>query len=622
MQSTTVADESLNASPPAETTKSFEDKIRQKLLAHVPTDQDIDTIWEECGYWWHVWHRMFPELSIDGAEAVPQYIKKTIACGTVLALSKTLLCLALGVQQLSNTVIRRRLKLPIPGDELINHYVHTVEKYVFAEDRYCTTLEGLEIAILLSKLHSNAGRPRKAWLMYRRAISFALLLGLNRKNCWQATSTDPKTGPRRRSIFWALFQGDRYFSLILGLPYSLSDQQCDIEDITNKSMDFRGVSAEHLFRLSNLGGRLVDRYQNPDLVSLSATMKYDKELEEMSFSLPSVHALNLMTSKLPFNEIYDRSLAVLYHHYIRILLHLPYMLKSGTDRRYEYNRIAAVESAREMIGAYKFLRAGVHGDYCNCRTVDFQVFLACVLLAINVLAFLPLVSQKNDPVTDEYDWNLIGDVKAILVKASKDTVAGGSNMEDSAIKTLDLLLSCRHGCDESDMDCSTKITIPYFGTITVLPREEAIAAWEQARKQLLTPSQTVSSAGSPLGPQWQVPTPPPRTGSMSCASASGKASPLAQNPYIAFDPMNIPMPSGYSSNSSLTGSSSAFDFNNNSMMMTDWSSGYNWLDMSGDGLDFDLDNEWRWVTGNSNQVLNETGQNNQTQGQTLGLGTT
>ena len=534
----------------------------------------------------------FANISVH--KSICQYTKSTIAGGSILALSKTLLCLSLGLQQLSASFVTEKLKLPIPADQLTNHYVNTIEKYVFSDDQYLTSIEGLELTILLTKINANAGRPRKAWLQYRRALSFALLLSLNRKSMWQVTSSDPYTGPRRRAVFWALFQGDRYFSLVLGLPYSLSDQQCDIEEITRHNMDLRGVGAEHMFRLSNLGGRLIDRCQNPSLVSLSTTMHWDEELKEARRTLPSLKDIENV-KHFTFDELYDRSLAVLYHHYIRTLLHLPFMLKSTSDRRFEYNRVAAVESAREMIHAFKVLRNGVHGGYCACKTVDFQVFLGCILLALNQLAIVPLLGQKTGTSEDIADWQLVEAVRSILDKAAKESLGSNGAMQDSAVKTLDLLLECREGCD-GEMEESTKISIPYFGTITIRPRKEAAVALERVRKQMLTPAQTLSSCGSPGSQQWQMPTPPRGPGSLSGSSSmNDSVSPMA-NSYMAFDPVNIPLPGGFNSMSSVADTADmGFD---DALMMNDWASGVNWWTLPGDGIDLDLDNEWKWVTGN------------------------
>jgi hypothetical protein len=581
--SSAAVEEPETALQTPESDKTREDKIRSRLLAYVPSDEDIDAIWEECGYWWHVWSRMFSELGISSAHAVPTYIRKTIASGSLLALSKTLLCLALGLQQLSASFVRRRLKLPISRNDLVNHYIHTVDRYVFSDDRYCTTLEGLEVAILLTKLDGNGGRPRKAWLTYRRAISFALLQGLNRKARWQVTSAEPTLGPRRRAVFWALFQGDRYFSLILGLPYSLTDQQCDVEDIPKQNMEMRGISAEHMCRLSNLSGRLIDRYQNPDLVTLPATMKYDHELEELARTLPRLKGPKVYSTHEEFGEIYDRSMAVMHHHYIRILLHMPFMIKFGVDRRFEYSRNATIESAREMIEAYRFLRDGIHGDYCNCRTLDFSAFLACLVLVINAMAFVPMMCQSGDTVAIDRDWERVLEVKAILERAARDS-DGLPGVEDSAIKTLDLLVRCK---EDEECGC-TRISIPYFGTITVMPQQEAIAAAEKARQQqLLTPSQTMSSAGSPSH-QWQMPTPPQMLN--STINTIDNAGSLG-NHCITFDPVNIPMPTGF------TGTGNDMNAYNNSLMTTDWTNGFEWINTPTANLDLNLDNEWIWATG-------------------------
>ena len=37
-------------------------------------------------------------------------------------------------------------------------------------------------------------------------------------------------------------------------------------------------------------------------------------------------------------QMYERLLPQFFHHQVRTLLHLPFMLKASQDRRYEYNR--------------------------------------------------------------------------------------------------------------------------------------------------------------------------------------------------------------------------------------------------------------------------------------------
>lgn len=559
-------------------TISTEGKIRQKLLAHLPSDEDIGAIWLKCSHWWKVWARMFPELKYASSEGL-SYIKKNSHSDSVLSLSKAILCLCLGLQQIDVVFARSKLNLPLPRDDLIQYYVSTVHENVFSEDRYLTKTEGLEIAILLAKIDANAGRPRKAWLTYRRAISFALLLGFNRKNTWQVTSTDPTLGPKRRAIFWALFSGDRYLSLILGLPYSLSDQQCDIASMT-EAMDMSTISSKAMYELSNLGGRLIERYQNPELVSLATTMTYDRQLQALRKGLPTIEQLNPKNPKISFEDIYDRSISLIYYNYVRTLLHLPFVLRFS-DATFEYSRKTSLESAREMIQAYTYLRQGAHGAYLNCRILDFQIFLICLVLIINTIAFEPFASSMSasDAATIEKDWNRVEAVKQLLVSAEMGST-GSPTVQDSAIKTLNTLLECRHGCPP-DGNGSAEISIPYFGTITVSPREEVKAAYEMTRQQLLTPAQTLSSRGSPASqPAWPLPTQPININ----ISDTNKS-----NPYIAFDRENIPMPSAYSTNA-VDGNSGDFAFNN-SIYMNDMVGSYDWLSMPVT-FDTEMGNGW------------------------------
>ena len=579
-------------------TKTNECKIRQKLLAHLPSDEDIEAIWSRCSHWWKVWARMFPELKYSSGEGL-SYIKKNSNSDSILSLTKAILCLCLSLQQVDVVFVRSRLNLPLPRDDLIQYYVSTVHETVYSEDRYLTKTEGLEIAILLAKIDGNAGRPRKAWLTYRRAISFALLLGFNRKDTWQITSADPTLGPKRRAIFWALFSGDRYLSLILGLPYSLSDQQCDIASMT-EALDLSTVSSKAMYELSKLGGRLIERYQNPELVSLATTMSYDRQLQTLRKVLPTIEQLNPNNPKISFEDIYDRSICLIYYNYVRTLLHLPFVLKFS-DTTFEYSRKTSLESAREMIQAYVYLRQGAHGAYLNCRILDFQIFLICLVLIINAIAFEPFASSNSasDTATIEKDWNRVEFVKKLLVTTEMGST-GHSTVQDSAIKTLDKLLECRHGCPH-DATGSTDISIPYFGTIIVSPREEVKAAFEKTRQQqqqqqqqqLLTPAQSLSSHDSPASqPSWPLPTPPSVGMPMNDTNKP--------NPYIAFDRENIPMPSAYSINA-IDGNSGDFAFNN-SLYMNDMVGSYDWLSMP---VTFDTEMGNGWIMnaqlGNQNQ---------------------
>ena len=605
--------------------KTSNDRIRQKLLAFVPIDKDIDIIFEEASAWTKIWMRYFPELELEcSPSSIVEYTKTAIRSGPLLSLAKALLCITLSLQQIPASRVRGRLDLPIPAEELMYHYSSNIEKYIIGDDHHCGTLEGLECAVLLTKIDANAGRPRKAWLTHRRAMSFTLMMGLNRRARWQKTPTDQVTGPRRRAIFLALFQGDRFFSLLLGLPYSLTDQQCDIGQMAQESSECRpGLNMNHVIQLSNLSGRLIDRCQNPDLVSLASTTKLDQELEELSAGLPSLVRLDSQNASHTFEDYYDHNVMRFYHHYIRSILHLPFMLKSHLDRRYEYSRIAALDSAREMIYAYRGLRSGARSGFCVCKTIDFQVFVACITLALNIQS-RKVTGAQSDPLMDQQDWQLISDVKKLLEIATSES-ALSSNVQDQAARTLGLFLSTKDA-DCSSASCGTcKVVVPYFGTITVTPRVEIIQAWrdKHARQQptpSFSPSFPPSSVSTPSTLPWQLPTPP--RGASSLSSTSDTASPRIPDPYIAFDPFNLPMPAGSDGgNGGMVPDAQAPGFYDPLLgNMSDWTGGYDWSNMAGGGMDLELDNDWNWVVSGTLQPQPPQQQQQQQQQQSMGVG--
>ena len=179
------------------------------------------------------------------------------------------------MQQLPASIVHGELSLPRSTDDMIYHYVTTIEESVISNDRFCSNLNALECIVLMNKLDSHAGRPRKAWLANRRAVSFALLLGLHRASSWVETAADRVSGPRRRNIFLSLYTADRAHSLMLGLPYTLSDEQCDIDKMTDDpdaEAAFPVFSIKNVVYVSKLAGRLIDRTHNPALATLDATV--------------------------------------------------------------------------------------------------------------------------------------------------------------------------------------------------------------------------------------------------------------------------------------------------------------------------------------------------------------
>ena len=151
---------------------------------------------------------------------------------------------------------------------------------------------------------------------------------------------------------------------------------------------------------------------------------------------------------------------------------MPFMLKSSSDKRYQYSHQAALESSREMIKYYKALRSEEDVGPYICKLIDFQAFTAAMLLLLNLCGYSQHVRgvapQQPDLDQDQLDSTLIDDTISILHAASKET---GGIVASQAAKALEMLAMVRQGtCDEEAdkyMQGSCQVSIPYFGTITL-----------------------------------------------------------------------------------------------------------------------------------------------------------
>ena len=62
--------------------------------------------------------------------------------------------------------------------DLVEEYTSTVTSLVTSDEEITASIEGLECLALLGKIYLNAGKPRRAWLSFRRAMNMAEIIVL------------------------------------------------------------------------------------------------------------------------------------------------------------------------------------------------------------------------------------------------------------------------------------------------------------------------------------------------------------------------------------------------------------------------------------------------------------
>lgn len=443
------------------------DHIRRPLLSLFPTEERTESILNASYTWWAAWQDMYPQIFGLGPNySVVQFVADSKDSGSVQKIAKVLLCLLIILEERSVSVNTNNDMANAAGQT--KQALDIIDEMVIANDELAGTIDGLECMILRAKHETDNGRIRKAWLTFRRAIGFAQLLGLHKRIGKSESNTNESI--RRESIWKSLYSADRLLSLILGLPYGPAEIHSSVgrdSESSAKGVQRQNTGEHYIFRLADVVGHIIDRNQQlPSTNMLPLTFKIEAEMMELSASMTSSwweSGLKLCDKE---KQMWSQLLPQFWHHQARTLLHLPFMLKATTDRRYEYNKIATLESAREMIARYRIIRPVQGFGSLVCRMIDFQVFTAAMILVLNLLDHYRN-SNTVDHSEAEHDQDLILVTTNILQRASVET---DGSVATQAARALEIFSKIQAMVlQKSEEDCTTKIVIPYFGTVLIGP---------------------------------------------------------------------------------------------------------------------------------------------------------
>ncbi|EQB47917.1 hypothetical protein CGLO_12916 [Colletotrichum gloeosporioides Cg-14] len=398
-------------------------------------------------------------------------------------LARTLLYLANGLQNLHPcTPSAQLLNLDRPL-EAMNGFIHAAS-LVTKDDELICSLEDLECLILEAMLYTNAGNLRQAWLIIKRAVGHAQLLGLHSKHLKNYANFDPmsKASP---SIMWhRIVSQDRYLSLMLDVPASTaSSASPEVAFVPGE------CPSEYLERAhSTLMGRIaISNEEDQDMHDLSSTQSIDRAIQEAAhimspewWFLPNARNKNIF-AKSDSSQTLEGILRVLLqitHFSLLILLHLPCMLRSSGESTYNYSKQACVNGSRELLSRYIKFRCMNLVAFC-CRGTDFSAFTACLAL---VLAHIERW-QRGTKGVDILAHQRLSDRAVVEEAIELFLEVNGSSSDDLLEQTASILRSLL----DMEADAATQATspadliavetrhsrrclrlkIPYFGAVTI-----------------------------------------------------------------------------------------------------------------------------------------------------------
>ncbi|KIW01654.1 uncharacterized protein PV09_06839 [Verruconis gallopava] len=415
------------------------ERTRQALMSILPSYSKLLSILKSDHHTWAMFQRKCP--GTRGNATIEEFTARVMARGSPCELG--LLVLLYGKCE--------------EGD-LLDQCTALVDRWILSDDEYMGTLEGLECVILMGKIYSDIGQARKSWLAFRRGLTFAQLMGLHRNHSMSIP---------HESIWWSLYGADRLTSLMLGMPYGIPDSHCNMSHLPSDDPAVMGFM-QFFTKISYFAGKVIDRSQGMSESSYSSALDLEQELNDYAAQMPQEFwQVQPLVDCEDANIAYgwqEQLLGQIAFHQIKAYLHMPFMLKAPNQPGYEPSRRACIDGSREILRIYHMLRAEGTPLY-ECKAIDFIAFTACILLVLGVLGYGR--TANHDPKADERDWVLIEHSMEIFRRASSEKGGKVAAQSYQALEQLHQLKNDDSNTVPTEANTTTKIVIPFFGTISV-----------------------------------------------------------------------------------------------------------------------------------------------------------
>ena len=149
--------------------------------------------------------------------------------------------------------------------------------------------------------------------------------------------------------------------MLTGQPTTISRSQMDGVENDPATKPYELIA---MVRISDFAGQVVERNQKlhsmPLKSSLPITMQIEQDMEDFECGTPT----GWWAKDVVDNE---RLFTQLCFHYVRIYCHLPYAVKSASEKHYALSRDAASDAARQILSLYQRMRViwGKAGYVCR-----------------------------------------------------------------------------------------------------------------------------------------------------------------------------------------------------------------------------------------------------------------
>ncbi|KAH7135489.1 hypothetical protein B0J11DRAFT_427039 [Dendryphion nanum] len=431
--------------------------IRRSLLALLPTQHDADIIFESTNAWMILQNGYKPTRDLYVNQDPQSYAldMSAIAKSHSTIIARTLLHIAICISALPPEFNTSCLQNIWSLEATMQNYVNTVTSLVTSHDSQISTLPGLETLVLLSYYHINTPNLRQAWLVNRRAMNLAYLMGFHRMVLQPKLSTPIEAVETAKFLWRSIIDSDRYLCLHLRLPF-IADEYPNPDD--------KDQPAWHRRELGLLAREIgeLDRHITPQsyVQALAIDEKLDnlvKHFPKEFWEVPNVPS----TARSPESSmVLERLVVQIWHFEMKIFVHLPFLLRHPQESRFEFSKITALQASRNIIMRWFALRNSNITQAC-CRLAELGTFIATMTIGLDIIIEMGTKDQSEVKRTRANDFGMLCRVIAEMEKLAK-----ASPREKIAARSALIIKKILTSLDPSRRSAQkARVTLPYFGTI-------------------------------------------------------------------------------------------------------------------------------------------------------------
>ncbi|KAJ9649955.1 hypothetical protein H2198_010725 [Neophaeococcomyces mojaviensis] len=265
--------------------------------------------------------------------------------------------------------------------DIMSHVVDTAIRLVTTNEDLVCSVEGIECIMIEAMYQNYAGNLHRAWLAVRRAIAVTQMIALHRgikSPSLKILEPETRAAFNPDQICFRLVEMDRYLSLMLGLPCT----SLDARFATPKALE----GCQPVDRMQRIHCAMADRILQRNENDPSETHNIDMLLQKAAAEMPPQWWLvpNISAGNSGSMEILHETVRLMdqfTHYHLLTRLHLPYMLRSSPDDKYDHSKITAVNVSREILARFVTFRT-FNLAHFYCRGTDFLAFIATTVLCL------------------------------------------------------------------------------------------------------------------------------------------------------------------------------------------------------------------------------------------------